>query len=110
MLRFRADVRIEFLNHHLAAVFAAACVWSLRARVDVEVNSVNDGAAVHMPGSLHSFDLALDLDTIGDRPADIRRLAEYLRRHLDPGFDVVLESDHVHVEYDARRPPLAKGA
>jgi hypothetical protein len=109
VLRFKPEVRIEFVGHQLTQIFAAACIWSMRARVDVEVNSVDDGAPGRAPATLHGDSLAVDLDTAGDRRDDLTRLAEYLRRSLAAGFDVVLESQHVHVEYDPHRPPLTKG-
>lgn len=110
MLRFKPEVRIEFLGHQLAQMFAAACIWSMRRRVDVEVNSVDDRAPGRASNTLHGDSIAVDLDTIGDRRDDLTGLAEYLRRQLAPGFDVVLEKDHVHVEYDPRRPPLTRQA
>lgn len=106
MLRFKPEVRISYLDDRLATLFAGACLWSLRARVDVEVNSVEDGASVHMTGSLHAYSLAVDFDTVGDKRADTLALAEWFRRQLPPQFDVIFEGDHVHVEWDARRPAL----
>jgi hypothetical protein len=110
MLRFKPEVRIGFFQSVLGDVLRQACTWSLKARVDVEVNSINDGQAVHMKDSLHGFDLAIDLDTVGDRRADTEELADYLRRVLHPQYDVVFEGDHVHVEWDARRGPLRRAA
>ncbi len=107
MLRFKPEVRISLLTDRLVEPLAAACAWSVRRGIDVEINSIEDGAGVHMPTSLHAFGLAIDLDTVGDRQADTFSLAEWLRRVLPPGFDVVFEGDHVHVEYDAHRPPLS---
>lgn len=106
MLRVKPEVRIGLFTARLGAVLEAASAWSLRSRVDVEVNSVNDGPGVHLATSLHYFDLAVDLDTVGDKLDDVRALAEYLRRWLDPQYDVVFEGTHVHVEWDAHRPPL----
>lgn len=107
-LRFKPEVRIVYLNSYLTHVFEAACLWSLRSRVDVEVNSVDDGAGVHLATSLHGWSLAVDLDTVADKPNETRELAEYLRRALPAGYDVIFETDHVHVEYDTHRPPLVK--
>ena len=107
-LRFKPEVRIGYCEERLTRVLEIASVWSLRTRVDVEINSINDGAGVHAPTSLHPFDLAVDLDTVGDTPADLDLLAEFLRRWLGREYDVVFEGDHVHVEWDARRPPLRR--
>jgi hypothetical protein len=108
MLRFKPDVRIGYFSARLGDVLERASQWSLRHQVDVEINSVNDGPGVHLPTSLHYSDLALDLDTAGDKAADLERLAEHLRVWLDPQYDVVYEGDHVHVEWDAHRGPLRK--
>ena len=107
MIRFKSEVRIGYFSaHSLGQILECASVWSFKARVDVEINSINDGVGVHMLGSLHGLDLAMDLDTVGDKPADTQALAEYLRRWLPPDYDVLFEANHVHVEYDPHRGPL----
>ncbi len=108
MIRFKPEVRIGIFTERLGDVLYHATLWSLAARLDVEVNSVNDGPGVHQATSLHYFNLAIDLDTVGDKEVDTLALAEWLRRWLHPQYDVVFEGDHVHVEWDARRAPLRK--
>lgn len=108
MLRFKPEVRVVFFTEQLAELFQVVTLWSFRARVDVEVNSIDDGGDVHKIGTLHGKSLAADLDTVGDKPADTLALAEYLRVMLPPQWDVIFEGDHVHVEWDTRRPPLRK--
>lgn len=106
MVRFKPEVRIGYLTEPLVTMLQAAALWSYRARVEVEINSINDGIDVHMNQSLHAFDLAIDFDTVGDKQTDLLSLADYLRRALHPQFDVVWEGDHVHVEWDAHRGPV----
>jgi len=106
MLSFKPEVRVGLFNDRIGDVLVAASAWSVRNRVDVHVSSINDGPGVHMASSLHYFDLALDLDVINDKPEDRFAFAEYLRRWLDPRYDVVFEADHVHVEWDAHRAPI----
>lgn len=101
MLRFKPEVRIGLFDERAGLVLHYASVWSLGARIDVEVNSAND--STHGANSLHPADLAWDLDTAGDRPEDLALLARYLANRLPPGYDVVRESDHVHVEFDMKR-------
>lgn len=108
MLRFKSTVRIGHFNEHLARMFDAACVWSLLTRVDVEVNSIRDGAPDRTATTLHPFDLAVDFDTVGDKLADLELLEDHFRRVLPPQFDVVYEDDHVHVECDMRRGPVRR--
>ena len=109
MLRFKPEVRIGYFSTRIGDVFTTASVWSLLHHIDVDVNSVNDGASAHVAGSLHGYDLAVDLDTAGDLVADLGRFAEFLRVSLPPGYDVLLEGDHVHVEFDVHRPALRSG-
>lgn len=101
MLRFKPEVRVAYFHHLLAMALEYACVWSLRTGIDVDVNSVND--SVHGATSLHAYDLAIDFDTSGDKPADLVKLHAWLARYLPDEFDVILEGDHVHVEIDRRR-------
>ena len=108
MLRFKPDVRVKYFSAQLDEVLRAATLWSLLERVDVEVNSIDDGPGVHMDGSLHGWSLAIDLDTVGDVPAQTFGLGDYLRRVLPAGYDIVWEGDHVHVEWDPHRGPLRR--
>lgn len=107
MLRFKPEVRIRTMPPELAAILAAAALWSEQERIDVEINSINDGDTLHRVDSLHGYDLAADLDTAGDKPADLERLYRFMRRVLRPEYDVINEKDHVHVEcdYASRRSP-----
>lgn len=64
------------------------------------ITSGNDGK--HMETSLHYKDLAWDIrikDLVKDR---VPRLVEELKTRLGPGFQVILEKDHVHCEFDVR--------
>lgn len=108
MLRFKPDVRIGYFSARVGAVLQTATVWSLKSKVDVRVNSIHDPAPARVPESLHPFDLAIDLGCDTNETADRDALAEYLRRWLPPQYDVILEVDHVHVEWDAHRRPLRR--
>jgi hypothetical protein len=107
-VRFKPEVRIVYLTEQLAAVLQLAALWSLRTRVDVEVNSIDDGAAGRLADTLHGCSLAIDLDTVGDKQPDTQQLADWLRRMLEPQYDLVWEGTHVHVEWDVHRPPLLR--
>ena len=70
----------------------------------VVVTSGNDGT--HMKWSKHYEDKALDFRTghTWDPPlmtdAEAHAVRDELKGLLGMGFDVVLEKDHLHVEYD----------
>jgi hypothetical protein len=108
MLRFKPEVRIVELTAQLADALTLCAQWSLRARVDVEINSIDDGPGVHQQDSLHGSSLAVDADTVGDKPAETESLGEFLRRRLPAEWDVVFEGDHVHSEWDMHRRPLRR--
>ncbi len=104
MIRFKPEVRILSFSDELVTLLRLAALWSARSRIDVEINSANDGT--HSASSLHPWDLAWDLDTDGEDPHDLWDLYQTLKRWLPPGYDVVWEGTHVHVEWDTKRPDI----
>lgn len=77
----------------------------------VVITSGNDGR--HSDGSLHYDDKALDIRFMGYRTGAIavsagvqRKVAEEwakrMRKRLGSAFDIVVEANHIHVEYDPR--------
>lgn len=71
--------------------------------IPVVISSVNDGQ--HMSGSLHyagrAFDFRLPSRYTGSDRTN-RDVQTELKQALGSDFDVVLESDHFHVEYDPK--------
>jgi hypothetical protein len=106
MLRFKEDVRIGYMTDAICLALRVASVWSAQHKLDVVVNSIADSAPGRVPTSLHPFDLAVDVEPLGNVQADRQALADYFRVQLPAGYDIVFESSHVHVECDAHRPPL----
>lgn len=103
MIRWKAGVYSHVFRLETALALHHASVWSEISGVGVVVNALADSG--HNANSLHAWDLAVDLDTDGDRLSSIVSLHGYLARILPPGYDVVLEQDHVHVEWDVKRKP-----
>lgn len=64
----------------------------------VIVTSGLDG--VHSAGSLHYYGLALDFGIHPFTSPIVDRIVVDLRLALGNSYDVVLEKDHIHVEYD----------
>jgi len=63
--------------------------------------------SVHGDGSLHGRGDAEDFAIVLANDEPIRHstvvlLVEALRQELGPDFDVVLEKDHIHIEYDPK--------
>ncbi len=56
----------------------------------------------HMTGSKHYDGQAVDLRTKNLMSPNRARVAEAINRALGPQYDVVLESDHIHIEFDPK--------
>jgi hypothetical protein len=108
-MRFAPDVRIEFFDVALGAVLRWVTLWSCRTGIDVIVIRVNDGCSEPGPDLGHTFDLTVDIQTLGHKRMDLDSLASALRVVLVPQFAVTSDTDHVHVEWDMHRGPYARG-
>ena len=62
------------------------------------VTSVRDGT--HKPNSLHYKGLAFDIRIYDLRGMSAGLMALHLRDRLPAGYQVIVESDHIHVEFD----------
>lgn len=68
---------------------------------ELVVTSLNDSR--HSRTSLHYSGNAADLRTnYFDRETQLKVVAE-IKRRLGPDYDVVLEKDHIHLEYQPKR-------
>ena len=64
------------------------------------VTSVTEGE--HMSGSLHPVGFAFDLRTRDFMVDDLERIRQSLIEALTDEFDVVLEVDHFHIEFQPK--------
>ena len=64
------------------------------------ITSLMDGN--HMEGSKHYVGGAADLRIWFFNNAEKRIAVKQLKTYLGVGYDVVLEKDHIHVEYDPK--------
>ena len=78
-------------------IAAVSRVASKRGKA-ITITSGTDGA--HSKNSLHYSLRALDL-RISDQD-DVPKLVEALKVELGPKYDVVLETDHIHIELDPK--------
>lgn len=100
-MKIKPDVNIVGMRPELAfALACAADIWAKREQ-EVTVTSVVDGR--HSRGSLHYTGCAADLRT-RDLPSGTETLlADELRTALGDQFDVILERDHIHLEFQPKR-------
>jgi hypothetical protein len=82
---------------HLVIAAALANVSEI-LKLELTITSGTDGK--HMPGSKHYTGEALDIRTSNLTRTNRERVLVALKGRLGPQYDVVLEKDHIHVEYD----------
>ena len=89
---FFAMRQIDDAAHWLDADYQATCT------------SAVDGH--HSRNSLHYDGRAIDIRTF-DLPPDVSReqYARLIRQRLSSDYDVVVEPDHIHVEWQPKRTP-----
>ena len=98
----REPVKIGYPYEYLLRIFTVAAIWSHRTKIDLRISSMNDHK--HMQKSLHYADAAVDFicqhKNGRKHTAAHERLATYLKGQIGPGYDVINEKHHVHVEFD----------
>ena len=96
----KSGVKIGGVSAEIAFVMVdIADVFRSRG-AEFVVTSVMDGK--HMDGSKHYTGHAVDL-RVRSLPAALRvEIADDLRRRLGAEFYVVIEPDHIHVEFDPK--------
>lgn len=96
LLKFKPTVVVPKVTIIAAAVINAANAMGLEK--DMTVTSGNDSD--HMIGSKHYSDEALDFRTKHLSKEQVTLLAAGVRSRLGPKYQAIVESDHLHVEYD----------
>lgn len=98
-MMLKTGVKLAGLQPQIVlALMAAQKIWD-EMNDPLTVTSVNDSGHSHQ--SLHYAGAAVDVRIRG--VSDPHLKAAQLRDALTPDFDVVLESDHIHIEYQPRR-------
>ncbi len=104
-LRLKPDAKARVLSPQcLLAMVVAEGIWRDADFGDCTITSISDGQ--HSRKSKHWLGNAFDVRTRElPEAASIDGVAYLLRQALPEDYDVVVESDHIHVEYD----PKGKG-
>lgn len=96
MIAIKAGVRVRGIsNEILLALIIAESVFK-DSESAMTITSLTDGK--HSANSLHYTGDAVDLRL----PANPTLMVDVLRTSLGLSYDVVLESDHIHIEYDPK--------
>ena len=69
---------------------------------ELVITSIVDGS--HMRGSEHYTGMAFDCRTREMSEVRAREIAHQIGADLGADFDVILETDHLHIEFDPKTP------
>jgi hypothetical protein len=103
MMMLKVGVKLERLTPQMVLGHTIIGQAIAEAGFRCVITSGSDGD--HMVGSLHYAGNALDYRTRAMTGVQQAALAKTCRERLGADFDVVLEADHLHVEYDPKSPP-----
>ena len=105
MLMLKPGVRVTGIRPEiLLAVIAAERVYQ-EAGADCMAPACVDGK--HMAGSFHYAGAAVDLRTHNVAPAELNKLLARIRECVGGDYDVILEIDHLHLEFQPKTPLTA---
>jgi len=93
----KAGVSIERLKRPVRRILNKLVHIYAKRGYDLIITSTYEGT--HSPSSLHYSNEAIDVD---DPPEDKQAITAEIKDSLGKDFDVILESDHIHIEYDPK--------
>ena len=102
MLYLKQGVSLANLQPQMVlGLIAIHAIWEKFTCVSLVITSGSDGA--HKSNSLHYVGRAVDLRTHDLHPQELPSLVSRIKNALGDQFDVVLEDDHIHVEFDPKK-------
>lgn len=103
MIPIRLEKRVKLSDLKPQTILAVTIAWAIYAQLGAKefvITSVND--STHSAKSLHRFGYAVDI-RIWVLSEDHRAVAvQMIGEAMGRDFDVVLEKDHIHIEYDPK--------
>jgi len=104
----KSGVDLRGLKPQLTIAYVVACMIYYRQIHEwATITSASDG--VHGPNSLHYSGNALDIRTRMLTAGQKENVYKQLRIALGEQFDVILEADHIHIEFDPKDGPGKDG-
>ena len=97
MLKFKDGVVWKDMHPRIEAALPILDEIYQDVKTECVVTSGRDGK--HMEGSLHYEGKALDIRTYNVLEA----LVKEIKDSLGVGYDVILEKDHIHIEWDPKQ-------
>ena len=103
MVQFKDGVSVDGIKKEtIALIVILNTYFELRIGKEFVVTSCTDGK--HMKGSKHYSGNAIDIRSRHLTTSEINKLKSWFDCHHGVKYDMVVEKDHIHVEYD----PLIK--
>ena len=97
-MKIKSNVSIRNIRPQM--VLAAMVVAQYCEEINAECTITSGDDGTHGADSLHPYGLALDFRNRDLTMSEKESMREQIAKRLGPDFDVVLESTHLHVEYD----------
>ncbi len=101
MLSLKPGVRIAGMRSEILFAAVAAMEVYKAAGHDLTITACVDGK--HTTGSLHYAGAAIDLRTRNLPPADVPKILAQIKACLGDDFDVLIETDHVHIQFKPKQ-------
>lgn len=100
-LKLKEGVRLtDFCPQMVLATMVAMAVYEECGATEFVITSANDGK--HMVGSFHYGGKAADWRIWVLAHSMRQKARDKIAHRLGKDFDVILESDHIHCEYDPK--------
>lgn len=101
MLSIKKGVNIAGIQPEITVALIVSSQIFQKAGYDCIVTSVKDGN--HSRGSLHHVGLAIDLRVRHIESDSMRQIiADKISNSLGEQYDAILESDHLHIEFQPK--------
>jgi hypothetical protein len=97
-MKIKKGVSIKKMSVQIMLALCVASEIYSKYGFELTITSGSDGN--HMVGSLHPLGLAVDIRTNGIESKYIKEIAAIISLNLGSEYDVVVEVDHIHIEYD----------
>lgn len=106
-MQLKSGVELRGVTPELVVGMMVAAATYRDMGYTLTITSVLDSE--HKPTSLHYVGRGFDARTKDINPVVWPKLTERLKLALGPQFDVVLEKDHIHIEFDPKEPLKVRG-